>query len=99
MASEPPTVLVSKAGGRFVKVAHHPLHPGKPTRIAVQSDDAPAPVNVGYAPVPGGRGTLFAVNKNQPGDALLSALSERPVVAVVDRGRAVVTLPGVSWRP
>lgn len=88
------TMLVSSDGGRFVKVAHRPLVEA-PTRIAVKPDDAPA-TDVAYVPLPNGRETLFVVNQTQLGDALLNAVSERPVVAEVDRGRAVVTLPGVK---
>ncbi len=94
----PPTMLVSGAGGRFVKVAHRPLHAEKPSRIAVKPNGGEA-TDVSYTPVPGGRGTVFAVSENRLGDALLAAVGERPVVAEVDRGRAVVWLPGVVWRP
>lgn len=91
------TMLVSSDGGRMVKVAHPPLHSGKPISIAVKPDDAPA-TDVSYTPAPVGRGTLFAVGETRLGDALLDAVKDRPVVAEVDRGRAVVTLPGVKSR-
>lgn len=91
------TMLVSGDGGRMVKVAHPPMRSGKPTSIAVKPGDAPA-TDVSYTPVSGGRRTLFAVGETRLGDALLDAVKERPVVAEVDRGRAVVTLPGVKWR-
>lgn len=94
---KPATLLVSSAGGRMVIVAHSPIHPGKPGSIAVKPGDAPA-TDVSYTPVLGDRGTIFAVGENRLGDALLDAVKERPQVAEVDRGRAVVTMPGLKWR-
>lgn len=91
------TMLVSSDGGRFVRVAHRPRGM-MPARIAVQAGNAPT-TDVSYVPVPGVRETLFAVTDNQLGDALLAAARDRPLVAEVDHGRAVVTLPGVKWRP
>lgn len=88
------TMLVSRDGGRFLRVAHRPLGE-KPTRLAVMVDDGPA-IDVSYTPVAGDRGTLFAVGETRLGDALLDAVKERPLVAEVDSGRAVVTLPSRS---
>jgi hypothetical protein len=77
-----------------LKVAHRPLGE-MPDRLAVKVDGKPV-TDVSYPPVPGGRGTLFAVNENRLGDALLAAVSKRPVAAEVHHGRAVVTLAGVN---
>ena len=88
------TMLVSSDGGRLVKVAHRPLGE-KPAQLAVKVEGVPA-TDVAYTPLPGDRGTLFVVGNTRLGDALLEAVKERPVVAEVDRGRAVVSLPGVK---